>query len=123
MFQGDNRQAGEDVRGRIQEIAAQETIGAGFIVTCVGSLSQATLRMAGAEADKQDARTYEGDFEVLSLVGTVSADGVHLHATLSDTEGSCFGGHLKDGCIVKTTMELVIGESADHRFRRASGAR
>lgn len=73
---------------------------AGFIITCVAGLEQATLRMAGAVPDKQDIRTYKEDYEVTSLVGTVSVYGVHLHMSISDKEGIGFGGHLKEGTII-----------------------
>lgn len=101
---------GHDLKIEIEEFVKAKDIQAGFIVTCVAGLSQATLRMAGALPGKQDIRTYKDDFEVTSLVGTASVNGVHLHMSISDRDGHGFGGHLKEGAIVHPTAEIVIGE-------------
>lgn len=96
----------------------QHTVKAGFIVTCVGGLEQATVRMAGAKPDAQDIRTFKDDFEIVSLVGTVSTNGTHLHLSFSDTEGTVHGGHLKEGTIIHPTAEIVLGIDEDVEMRR-----
>jgi predicted DNA-binding protein with PD1-like motif len=101
---------GNDLKAELEKFVKENDISAGFIITCVGGLSQATMRMAGALPDKQDIRTYEGDFEITSLVGTLSINGVHLHIAISDNEGKSFGGHLKEGTIIHPTAEIIIGE-------------
>ena len=101
---------GNDLKTELEKFVKAKNIQAGFIITCVGGLSQATLRMAGAMPDKQDIRTYDGDFEITSLAGTVSINGVHLHMAISDKDGKSFGGHLKEGTIIHPTAEVVIGE-------------
>lgn len=100
---------GADLKTSIEEVVKQNSIKAGFIVTCVGGLEQATVRMAGAKPDAQDIRTFKGDFEIVSLVGTVSLKGVHLHMSFSDSEGIVRGGHLKEGTVIHPTAEIVIG--------------
>ncbi len=107
---------GKDFRDELFRIISEQKIQAGFIITCVGSFSTATLRMAGATPGKQDIRTKEGEFEVVSAVGTFSQDGMHVHMGLASRDGEFFGGHLKNGCIINTTMELVIGDSPDWHF-------
>jgi uncharacterized protein len=109
---------GSDIKTEIEKFAEAKNIQAGFIITCVAGLNQATLRMAGAMPDKQDIRTYKGDFEVTSLVGTVSVNGVHLHMAISDKEGQGFGGHLKEGTIIHPTAEIVIGEDETAIYTR-----
>lgn len=69
--------------------------------------------MAGAKPDAQDIRTFKADFEIVSLVGTVSTNGTHLHMSFSDNEGTVRGGHLKEGTIVHPTAEIVIGIDED----------
>jgi predicted DNA-binding protein with PD1-like motif len=56
--------------------------------------------------------------EIVSLVGTLSPEGSHLHIALSRRDGQCVGGHVLDACIVHTTAELVIGELTDLAFGR-----
>ena len=59
-----------------------------------------------------------GPFEILSLNGTLSLDGVHLHLCISDHKGQTYGGHLLDNCLIHTTCELVIAEIPGHTFTR-----
>ncbi len=85
----------------------QHKIKSGWIVTCVGSVTQASLRMANANFKK----VWNGHFEIVSLVGTLSPKkGSHLHMSISDAEGNCFGGHLLEGNLIYTTAEIVIQE-------------
>ena len=109
---------GADLKREVERYTIEHNIQAGFIITCVAGLEQATLRMAGASPDNQDIRTYSGDYEVTSLVGTVGRDGVHLHMSISDKEGQGFGGHLKEGTIVHPTAEVVIGEDESAIYAR-----
>ncbi|HEV7454414.1 MAG TPA: PPC domain-containing DNA-binding protein [Candidatus Saccharimonadales bacterium] len=109
---------GNDLKESIEKVVNEQAIKAGFIVTCVAGLQQACVRMAGAKPDSQDIRTFTGDFEVVSLVGTVSVNGVHLHMSFSDTEGVVRGGHLKEGTIIHPTAEIVIGVDEGVVFTR-----
>jgi len=101
---------GQDLNRELLDLAERERIHAGWVLTCVGSLSRVTLRLAGAER----RLTRDGTFEIVSLVGTISRGGGHLHLAASDEEGTTVGGHLLDGCVVRTTAEVVLG--ADERL-------
>jgi len=59
-----------------------------------------------------------GHFEIVSLTGTVSINGSHLHISISDSTGETIGGHLMDGCIVYTTAEIVLLSSDNFEFKR-----
>jgi len=105
---------GQDLRGEIDKFAKQKNIKAGVIITCVGNLKKAILRMANAKVTK----TFEGSFEIVSLVGTLEAGNSHLHIAISDENGATFGGHLKTGSIVGVTAEVIIGELEKLKFNR-----
>lgn len=105
---------GTDVRCELTAIAKQEEISAGVVVSAVGSLSHVCLRLADAETSTE----LPGKHEVLTLSGTLGADGVHLHMTVANQQGTCTGGHLLDGCLVYTTLELVIAVIPDLQFQR-----
>lgn len=105
---------GQDLRQELEKFTKERGIKAGFIITTVGSLQKASLRLA----DKSDVTGFEGKFEIVSLVGTLTQDGVHLHASISDGAGRTVGGHLVEGCLVYTTAEIVIGEATGMEFRR-----
>jgi len=109
---------GTDLKESLEQVITQHGIKAGYIVTCVGGLEKATVRMAGAKPEAQDIRSYEGDFEIVSLVGTLSVNGVHLHMSFSDNEGIVRGGHLKEGTVVHPTAEIVIGIEETTEFTR-----
>ena len=105
---------GQDLRKQIEALVKSRNIRAGFIVTAVGSLRSASIRLA----DQQETSTFEGKFEIVSLVGTMGQDGVHLHISIADSTGKTIGGHLAEGCLVYTTVELVVAEARGLTFSR-----
>ena len=105
---------GEDLRGALEAWMARQSEQAGCVISAVGSLSVAQVRWAGAT----EPTTLEGDLEILSLAGTLSTDGAHLHITLADGSGRVMGGHLCAGSRVRTTAELVLALLPDWRFGR-----
>ena len=109
---------GMDLKKSIENVVIENVIKAGFIITCVGGLEQAVVRMVGAKPDAQNIRTFKGDYEIVSLVGTISVNGTHLHMSFSDSEGMVYGGHLKEGTTVHPTAEIVLGFEEDIEFKR-----
>src|SRR5688500_19319327 len=94
---------GQDLFDSIQAFAQQQRIGAGCALSGVGSLSHARLRLANRDFYCE----YDGPFEIVSITGTVSFDGSHLHIAISDGEGKKIGGLLESGGNVYTTAENV----------------
>eukprot|EP01121_Diplochlamys_sp_Union-15-3_P016106 TRINITY_DN5423_c0_g2_i4.p1 TRINITY_DN5423_c0_g2~~TRINITY_DN5423_c0_g2_i4.p1 ORF type:complete len:139 (-),score=19.77 TRINITY_DN5423_c0_g2_i4:18-434(-) len=105
---------GQDIYLEIESVIKKYNISAGFIATVVGSLTKLNLRLANTFNCLQK----EGHFEIVSLVGTLSPQGVHLHMCVSDSTGATYGGHLKPGNILYTTGEVVIGILNDYDFMR-----
>jgi predicted DNA-binding protein with PD1-like motif len=105
---------GQDLRKEIENFAKRKDIKAGFIVTTVGSLEKTALRLA----NQNESTFFDGKFEIVSLVGTISPDGVHLHLSVSDNTGRTIGGHLVEGCRIYTTAEIIIGEAEGLLFTR-----
>ena len=103
-----------DVRLALESLAKERKISAGVILGAVGSLSQTCLRFAG----RDDPTILTGKHEILTLSGMLSESGAHLHMSVSNSEGQCIGGHVVQGCIVYTTLELVIGLMPGMSFRR-----
>ncbi len=100
---------GEDLLGRIQEIADQESLGLAVVLSAVGCVSRVRLR----DASGVTVREVEEPCEIVSVQGTVSARRCHLHAAFSKEDLSTIGGHLLEGCIVNTTCELVLAETEE----------
>jgi hypothetical protein len=57
---------------------------AGCLISAVGSLSLAQLRLAGAT----QATSIHGELEIVSLSGTLSPDGAHLHIAVAGSRRS-----------------------------------
>ncbi len=104
----------DDLRRSLLTAVGDRALSAAYIATCAGSLSQATLRFAG----QSTATVLSDRFEIISLVGTLSTAGVHLHIGLADSTGHCIGGHVLDGCVIYTTAEIVLGVLPHFRFDR-----
>lgn len=105
---------GQDLKKEIVKYAKENNIVAGAVLSGVGCVKKINVRTAKA----LKCIEAEEDYEIVSLMGTISKDGVHLHISLSDEEGVTIGGHLKDGNIINTTCELVILELPNHEFSR-----
>jgi predicted DNA-binding protein with PD1-like motif len=105
---------GDDLRTKLEDIARLHAPEAAFVLQGIGSLNVAQLRYAGLD----DPAELRGDLEILTLAGSLSPDGAHLHMSVSDRDGRVYGGHVAKGCIVRTTAEILIGCLEEHRFSR-----
>jgi uncharacterized protein len=105
---------GEDLKQSITKYVKEHNIKAGWLVTCAGSLTTYAIRFA----NQPNAATASGHFEIVSLTGTVSVNGSHIHISVCDSTGKTIGGHLVDGNIIYTTAEIVIHESSNLLFTR-----
>ncbi|ADL59194.1 DUF296 domain-containing protein [Methanothermobacter sp. KEPCO-1] len=76
---------------------------AGAVVSGIGSLNGVRIRTAD-----ESILTVEGPLEIISLQGTITGDGVHIHIAVADSSGRVIGGHLKGYCRVRTTVELAV---------------
>ena len=104
----------DDLKRSIQKFVEDKKINAGWMVTCVGSLTQFAVRFA----NEKKATITKGYFEIINLTGTLSIKGSHLHISIADNTGQMTGGHLMEGCIIYTTAEIVLTESAQFIFSR-----
>jgi len=105
---------GQDLKRELDAFAKGNHLQAGFVITCVGSLRKVKLR----PANQKEPLLREAKFEIVSLVGTFSVDGSHLHISLSDSTGATIGGHLLEGNEIYTTAEIVLGEADQLQFNR-----
>ncbi|KAM7395898.1 hypothetical protein PAMA_007257 [Pampus argenteus] len=109
---------GQELLTSLQAFVEEKRLRAPFIITCVGSVTKATLRLANATATNTNEVIHlSGRFEIVSLVGTLNRD-AHVHICLSDGEGKTVGGHVMGDLEVFTTAEVVVGEAVDLQFTR-----
>ena len=97
---------GQDLHLALSELALRQQL-SGFVLGVVGNLSQATFRCPG----QQQPTRMSGELEVITLNGTFSPSGVHLHLSLSDGACQVWGGHLEPGTVVLKGAQLLLGLS------------
>ena len=126
---------GDDIKRSILAFCLDRRLASAWIITAVGSVRALTIRLANHAAHKgffgaasttttassnDVLRVTDQRFEIVSLVGTVSANGAscHLHVACADAGGDVVGGHLLEDTVVFTTCEIVLGSSEELRFER-----
>ena len=97
---------GDDLLLSIKQLASEQNIQSGVVLSAVGCILKGRLR----DASGVNVRDITEHCEIVSLTGTISANRCHLHISLSKEDLSTIGGHLQEGCIINTTCELIIGE-------------
>jgi uncharacterized protein len=106
---------GDDLKLALDRLVYEKNWRAATVVSGLGSLTRAMIRFAG----KPEATRIEGPLELISMSGTLASfGGSHLHVSVSDSAGKMLGGHLKEGCIIRTTAEIVIGVLEGYAFHR-----
>ena len=114
---------GQDLRAALEAAVLAQNCRAAFVLSGIGSLSTACIRLAGAD---QPTRL-TGGMEILTLSGTVAVDGdktaSHMHIAISTATGQVLGGHVALGCIVLTTAEVLLALLPDWQFTREPDAK
>lgn len=105
---------GQDLKHELDRLVSENALNGAFVITCVGSLTRAVLRLA----NQPGTVTFDGHFEIVSLTGTMAINGAHYHIAISDEHGVTHGGHLWDGSLIYTTAEIVIGVPENVQFVR-----
>ena len=98
------------LKEEIQRFVVEKKIQAGWIVTCVGSLADYSIRFANQSSPNEGI----GLFEIISLSGTLSSNGSHLHISIADSTGKVIAGHLADNNKIYTTAEIVIQSTPEY---------
>lgn len=110
---------GQFLKEEIEKLAVEQDIQAGVLLSIVGAVENAVLRMAGSTIDNQVVKEWDEPFEIVSGTGTISKEGCHIHVSLSDKDGRVIDGHLKDGCRIWPTTEIVLLVFDDVSYKRA----
>ena len=105
---------GDDLYESIRRYAEDHHIAAGVVLSAVGCVYRWEVR----DASGINIRSGEEDVEIVSLMGTVAEGGCHLHVSFARENLSAFGGHLRPGCLVNTTAEIVLQELEGCSFTR-----
>ena len=117
---------GEEILAAIREIARTEHIQLAS-VSALGATNDFTVGVYNMDEKQYHANDFKGNFEIVSLTGTINTmDGefyTHLHMSAGDEKGQVFGGHL-NRAVVSAVCEMVItviDGVVDRRFSEEIG--
>ena len=112
---------GEEILEEIKTLALQEHIALAQ-VSALGAVGDFTVGVFHVEEQQYYANRFTGNYEIVSLTGTINTmDGAfytHLHMSAGDDQGKVFGGHL-NRAVISATCEMVItviDGTVDRRF-------
>ena len=101
---------GEEILASLKEFAVKENI-AFARVSAIGAVGSFTAGVFDTKTKQYRANEFKGNFEIVSLSGTVDrmngAYYAHLHMSAGNEKGEVFGGHL-NRAVVSATCEMVI---------------
>ena len=101
---------GEEIVTAFKEFCKLHNIKSGFI-NGLGAVEDVQIAYYNVEEKKYHHKKLKGDFEIVSLSGTISVFNeephIHLHIALGDEDFRITGGHLDHG-IVSLTCEFII---------------
>ena len=101
---------GEEILAQLKEMAMKEQIRLAS-VRALGAVNDFTVGVFKTGEKKYYANHFTGDFEIVSLTGTISTMNgeyyAHLHMSAGDEQGRVFGGHL-NAAMVSATCEMVV---------------
>ena len=117
---------GEEILAAVREIAGAEHIQLAS-VSALGATNDFTVGVYSVDEKQYRANDFKGNFEIVSLTGTINTmDGefyTHLHMSAGDEKGQVFGGHL-NRAVVSAVCEMVItviDGVVDRRFSEEIG--
>ena len=100
----------EEILEQIENIAIKENIKLANI-SAIGAVSELTVGVFKTAEKKYYSNEFKGNFEIVSLSGTINTMNdkfySHLHMSVGDENGKVFGGHLNKA-IVSATCEMII---------------
>lgn len=109
---------GSDLRRALESLGREHFQDGAFVLCGLGSLIDPRLRLAG---ESEDVR-YAGPYEILTLTGTLTRQGAHLHMSIASSAGEVRGGHVVYGNVVRTTAELILVQAPEWELLREHDA-
>lgn len=101
---------GEDIVEQVKNVALKEKIKLASI-SALGAINEFTVGVFKTKEKKYYANEFKGDFEIVSLTGTINTMNdeyySHMHLSAGNDQGQVFGGHLNKAT-VSATCEMVI---------------
>lgn len=101
---------GEEILEKVKEIAWKENIKLANL-NALGAVHNFTVGVFNVDEKKYYSNEFEGNYEIVSLTGTINTMNgefyTHLHMSAGNDKGEVYGGHLNKA-VVSATCEMVI---------------
>lgn len=101
---------GEEIISKVMEICEKENIKLANI-NALGAVDEIVIGLFDTGEKKYYSEKFTGDFEIVSLTGSITTKNGelynHLHISVGDREYNVRGGHL-NSAVVSATCELFI---------------
>ena len=112
---------GEEILTELRKIALAEEVRLGQ-VSALGAVGDFTVGVFHTAEKQYHANRFTGDWEIVSLTGSITQMNgefyAHLHMSAGGTDGAVVGGHL-NSATVSATCELfitVLDGTVERRF-------
>ena len=101
---------GEEILEQLKILCTREKIRLAS-VQALGAIGDFTVGVFRTKEKQYHANTFQGDFEIVSLTGTVTTMNgefyAHLHLSAGNEKAEVFGGHL-NRAVISATCEMVV---------------
>ena len=116
----------EEILSAIKDLALKENIKLANI-NALGAVNEVVVGVYKVDEKKYYSNEFKGNFEIVSLTGTINTMNgkfySHLHMSVGNENGEVFGGHLNKA-IVSATCEMIINiinETVDRYYDEEIG--
>lgn len=117
---------GEEILESIKSIALKENVKLAQ-VSGIGATNDFTVGVFDAAEKKYNTYSYQGSYEIVSLLGTINTKNheyySHIHMSAGDEKCHVVGGHLNRAVVSFTceiTIQVIDGE-VDRKYDEALG--
>ena len=117
---------GEEILEKLKEISSRENVKLAT-VQALGAVKEFTVGVFFTKEKQYCSNEFCGDFEIVSLAGTVNTMNgefyCHLHMSAGKENGEVFGGHLSQAT-VSATCEMIIHQidgAVERRYEEKTG--
>ena len=104
----------------LRQVAREANIHTGVLMTGLGSLTRGRIHwvVTNTMPPKDRFIDLEGPLEVVGFSGIIAGYEPHIHIGLMEADGTCYGGHLEEGCSILTLSEISILRTPDLKLTR-----
>ncbi len=104
----------------LRQVVREADLHTGVLMTGLGSLTHGRIHWVVTNTMPPQDRfiDLEGPVEIVGFSGIIADYEPHIHIGLMEADGTCYGGHLEEGCSILTLSEISILRTPDLKLTR-----